>query len=95
MSTAGDLASDEMVVPAENTFEQFECIARVMHDELPAAARVVVVEDDPIWEQRLAELASPDIQVADRLEEATHVISVEPESSSADCSGLSLRIMPR
>lgn len=89
--TTGLQASDELVLPSEATYRQFECIEEAISRALPEGARVVVDEEDELWAQRLVELSSPGRSVVDTAGEATVVISVEPGSSPQACSGLVLR----
>jgi hypothetical protein len=87
-------ASDESLSAAHRTFRQFECIERAIRRRVPVRGRVVVVERNPLWRQRLAELASPWITVVADSSSATHTIGVDKVPPGTACSGVSLDLRP-
>lgn len=92
---SAEMSSDLLVGPAENTFEQYECIEDSLRREVPAGALLYVAEDDELWDQRLIELSSPDLVVVDEEKKATHIIAVDQVGDQPSCAGLRLRVSPR
>lgn len=93
LDRTAELASPGEVDPARRTYEQFECIEDALR-RLPGGARIVVDEEHDLWEQRLAELASPHLEVTERPEAATHRVSVEEGEGPGSCAGMELVAHP-
>lgn len=73
---------------------QFECIQAAIERAVPADAPVAVdpALSDPLWEQRLVELAYPRAGIASTPSTAAYLLSVEVAPESPACDGLRLTV---
>jgi hypothetical protein len=78
------------VLGARQAYAEFECMEADLRRRLPRSARLfVAVPDDPLWQQRLAELASPWFRLVPDSGAASHVIGVT-RTVGAGCGSVGL-----
>lgn len=90
--TTSALNSADSVEAAELTYRQFECIEKQIRARVPEHSAVFVAIKDPLWSQRLSELAAPHREVIPEPRSGSYALSLSKEDGKKACGGATLKV---